>query len=94
MATVIDGDWEWDEAKAASNRVKHGVSFSAVRRFDMDGALIAEDDREDYGEERLLAIGRLDDDLHALVFTPRPPRLRVISLRKAEKIERELYHAR
>jgi uncharacterized DUF497 family protein len=27
MATVVDGDFEWDDAKAESNLEKHGVSF-------------------------------------------------------------------
>ncbi len=27
MATVVEGDFEWDSAKAAANLVKHGVSF-------------------------------------------------------------------
>jgi len=27
MATVVDGDFEWDESKAASNLANHGVSF-------------------------------------------------------------------
>jgi uncharacterized DUF497 family protein len=27
MATVFEGDFEWESAKAASNLVKHGVSF-------------------------------------------------------------------
>jgi Ribonuclease toxin, BrnT, of type II toxin-antitoxin system len=27
MASVVEGDFEWDAAKAASNLTKHGVSF-------------------------------------------------------------------
>ncbi len=27
MATVVFGDFEWDDRKAASNLKKHGVSF-------------------------------------------------------------------
>jgi len=27
VRTVVHGDFEWDEAKAASNAAKHGVSF-------------------------------------------------------------------
>lgn len=27
VATVEYGDFEWDDARAESNRVKHGVSF-------------------------------------------------------------------
>ena len=28
MATVIDGDFEWDSVKAAANLLKHGVLFA------------------------------------------------------------------
>jgi uncharacterized DUF497 family protein len=27
VATIVDGDFEWDDDKAASNLAKHGVSF-------------------------------------------------------------------
>ncbi len=27
MATVVSGDFEWDEAKALANLVKHAVTF-------------------------------------------------------------------
>ena len=32
MPTVVHGDFEWDEAKAASNVAKHGVSFEEAAR--------------------------------------------------------------
>jgi uncharacterized DUF497 family protein len=28
VATVVEGDFEWDDAKAESNLGKHGVSFA------------------------------------------------------------------
>jgi uncharacterized DUF497 family protein len=31
VTTVVHGDFEWDDDKAASNRVKHGVSFEEAR---------------------------------------------------------------
>jgi len=40
MATVISGDFEWDDAKAAANLAKHGVAFEeAVTAFDDPHAL-------------------------------------------------------
>jgi uncharacterized DUF497 family protein len=27
VATVVSGDFEWDDTKAASNEIKHGVGF-------------------------------------------------------------------
>ncbi|MGA7706878.1 MAG: BrnT family toxin [Acidobacteriaceae bacterium] len=49
--------FEWDEAKAESNRRKHGVSFDlAVQVFD-DPNLMAEQDRIVDGEARWRSIG-------------------------------------
>jgi uncharacterized DUF497 family protein len=32
VATVVSGDFEWDEVKAEANLSKHGVSFEEGRR--------------------------------------------------------------
>lgn len=50
-------DYEWDEAKAQLNLEKHGVAFETVYAFEWDTALVHEDDREDYGEERYRSMG-------------------------------------
>lgn len=80
-------NYEWDEAKAVGNEALHKVSFDAVAGFDWDTADILEDSRKDYGEERFIAYGLIEDRLHCLVFTIRTPRVRVISLRRANKRE-------
>lgn len=85
--------FEWDEGKAAANWRKHGVSFAAVNDFDFVTSLKVEDLREDYGEERIIAIGKIRRTLHALVYTRRSQgTLRVITLRKATAEERRLYN--
>ena len=56
MATIVYGDFEWDDAKAASNLVKHGVSFEEAATAVVDpNALFLADDSAD--EQRLVAIG-------------------------------------
>ena len=85
--------FEWDDRKAASNLKKHGVSFAVVKGFDFETARMTEDLRVDYGEERLFALGRIGRTLHALVFTPREEKRRIISLRKATAQERAAYYA-
>jgi uncharacterized protein len=82
---------EFDAAKDAVNRAKHGVSLSAAERFDFDTALTGIDDRFDYGETREIAIGWLDSRLFYLVYTMRGDVVRVISLRPANKRESERY---
>ena len=70
---------------------KHGVSFDVVSGFEWDQALDKEDTRADYGEKRFNALAPIGDRLHHLTYTPRDGRVRVISLRRANKRERTLY---
>ncbi|HTQ81934.1 MAG TPA: BrnT family toxin [Pseudolabrys sp.] len=84
-------EYEWNAAKAAANRRKHGVGFDAVLDFDWTSALVVADERADYGEPRWLALGLIGERLHSLAFTIRGERIRVISLRAASRKERVLY---
>jgi len=48
-------DFEWDDAKAAPNYARHGVTFAmACDVFDDPFAVIEIDDRQDYGENRYM----------------------------------------
>ncbi len=73
----------FDPAKDAWNRKVHGVSLERAAEMDLASALVIEDDREDYGEHRYLAFGRIGRAMHCLVFTVREDVVRVISLRRA-----------
>lgn len=77
--------YEWGNDKNKANQARHGVAFEAVGQFDWDGALVMFDEREDYGETRYIAVGRIGTRLHVLAFTDRGDKVRVISLRKANK---------
>jgi hypothetical protein len=84
--------YEWDAAKSAQNKRKHGVAFDTMADFDWSQAIEVLDDRFDYGEERWLAIGPVGDELYAVAFTERAKgKLRIISLRVATKNERRAY---
>lgn len=37
MATAVEGDFEWDEDKAASNAAKHGVSSAERDVYETGG---------------------------------------------------------
>jgi uncharacterized protein len=79
--------WDWDEGKRQTNRAKHGVDFDAIAQFDWVGAEIRLDLRQDYGEIRRFALGMIGDRLHAVVYTERNGKTRIISLRKANSRE-------
>ena len=84
---------EWDIDKAEANLAKHGVSF--LTAAEMFGAQIVEraDDREDYGELRLVGLGRVGPDVYRVVYTWRGENvIRIISAQKAGKHEREIYY--
>jgi hypothetical protein len=86
-------EFEWDETKARINLDKHRVSFLTAAAVFSNERLERIDDREDYGELRWIALGRVDDEVYRVVFTWRGENLiRLISAQKASKDEREIYY--
>jgi uncharacterized DUF497 family protein len=83
----------FDPRKNKRNVAERGLSFELVEEFEWDSALVVEDSRRDYGEQRFQALGLIAGRLHALVFTPRAGRVHVISLRKANRREVRQYEA-
>ncbi len=59
--------------------------------FAWDSAIETIDDRLDYGEERWIALGLIQGQLHVLIYTYRTTKIRIISLRKANAQERKYY---
>ncbi|MBT5497683.1 MAG: BrnT family toxin [Alphaproteobacteria bacterium] len=81
--------YEWDENKRRTNVSKHGVDFAEIEAFDWDTAVISATPRG--GEMRWSALGYIGGRLHALAFTYRGARIRIISLRKANPREERQY---
>jgi uncharacterized DUF497 family protein len=81
----------FDPRKNERNLRERGLSFEMVEEFDFDSAVYTVDTRKDYGEVRTRALGLIGDKLFALVFTTRGAALRVISLRRANRKERNRY---
>ena len=85
-------EFEWDEKKASVNLAKHHVSFLTAAEIFTSEILERIDNREDYGEIRFIALGRVDADVYRVVFTWRGENLiRIISAQKASRDEREIY---
>jgi uncharacterized DUF497 family protein len=49
------------------------------------------DDRKDYGEEHFVIMGRVDDRIFYVAYTDRENAIRIISARRATKLEQETY---
>jgi uncharacterized DUF497 family protein len=87
--------FEWDEEKAKANYRKHGIGFeTATEVFDDPFAVeIVDELSGDHGEERLLITGLSEGNLILrVVYTERGDRIRIISARRATKVERDDYH--
>lgn len=71
---------------------KHGIDLpSCMEAFD-GPTLTREDDREAYGEQRLVSLGLAHGRVVVLVWTDRDGGPRLISCREAEPYECEAYY--
>lgn len=83
-------EFEWDEAKRASNLEKHGFDFVAVGEL-FAGPHVVIPSRHTGAEPRSLAVGKIQGRFATAVFTIRGGRYRIISLRSARDEERATY---
>ena len=84
--------YTWDPEKNRRNIARHGIAFEdAVRIF--EGPTVEKvDDRFDYGEVRVYAIGLVSGIEVTVIFTEVSANVRrIVSAWKAEKHEREAY---
>ena len=86
-------NFEWDENKRLSNLEKHGIDFIDAPIIFKGYTLTVEDDRFDYGEQRFITIGILNERVVVVIHTEKKDFIRIISIRKASKYERKNYFA-
>jgi uncharacterized protein len=84
-------EFEWDEAKSESNLRERGFDF-AYAALIFEGSILEWDDaRRDYGERRIQAIGRVEEDILFVVYTWRGLARRINYARLANRSERDDY---
>ncbi len=64
---------EFDPGKDAANREKHGLSLQLAVELDWESALVWLDEREDYGEMRMIALAPKTAILYYVAFVDRFP---------------------
>jgi len=85
-------DFDWDDAKAASNLAKHSVSFPFAARMFLDADMIDIDaSKPEDDEVRRKAVGMIEGRLFTLVYTTRDGVTRIISARRSNAKEGRLY---
>jgi uncharacterized protein len=95
---VADLRFTWDERKNESNKRKHGISFEEAKTvFADDHALLIADPDHSESEDRFLLLG-LSAALRTLVvchaLREQGDLIRIISVRKADRLERAAYNRR
>lgn len=82
----------WNEDKNRRNIERHGIAFKdAVNIFD-GHTLEQEDDRFEYGEVRIYAIGIMNGIEIVVIYTDtNDDERRIISARRAESYEKRAY---
>ena len=81
---------DFDPSKDQLNLVKHGLSLDLAVELDWEEALVGVDDREDYGEMRMIALAPRTGILYYVAFVDRGRVRSIISLRRANR--REVKH--
>ena len=85
-------EFEWDERKNAKNIKKHNVSFEeAAAVFSDPQRYEVFDSIHSLMEKRWIVIGLAGSKMYHVIFTERKNRIRIISARKANKKNMEVY---
>lgn len=64
-------EFDWDPAKDALTRQQRGFGFGYAIRIFAGPVIEANDRRQDYGEERIRAIGEIDGRAFVVIYTDR-----------------------
>ena len=83
-----------DPVKRAKTPEARGLDMARVSEVFEGPHLTFTDKRFDYGEDRHLTFGHLDDRMVVFAWTPRDGTCRLISLRKANGREQNRYESR
>lgn len=85
--------FEWDVENLDKNYQKHGITIKEAEELFLDkDVLIVEDIKHSQEEERFIAIGKtFEGKILFAVFTARKDKIRLISVRMANKKERRHY---
>ena len=82
--------FEFDKNKSVSNRQKHGISFDTAKKLWEDPNRVEIPVRW-VDESRVILIALLEGDYWTAVYTIRNKNIRIISVRKSRRDEKEIY---
>ena len=88
--------FSWEARKSARNLRERGFDFEFATQIFDGSTLERADSRRDYGERRVIALGKAQGVTLAVVYTDRAESngevtRRIVSARKSKRREREAY---
>ncbi|PKP96890.1 MAG: hypothetical protein CVT74_15720 [Alphaproteobacteria bacterium HGW-Alphaproteobacteria-13] len=81
----------FDPVKRDATLAERGLDFADAAEVFSGQTFRFQDDRADYGEVRMIAVGMLRGRMVVVVYTDRPSGRHVISMRKANEREQRRY---
>ena len=84
-------EFEWDEEKRQQILAERGVDIVYAALIFEGKILTRTDNRNDYGEERKISLGMVDDEAYIVVHTERNGVIRLITAWKGGKKDRDYY---
>jgi uncharacterized DUF497 family protein len=87
-------DIEYDPAKRVQTLQQRGLDMEDAPHVFAGLKVTVADDRKDYGEARWITFGFLHERMVVIVWTPRGNKTRIISMRKVNDREKEIFSGR
>jgi uncharacterized DUF497 family protein len=84
-------EFEFDKGKSKANKVKHGIDFNEAQLLWFDKNRI-EIPLKFIDEKRFIIIGKIYNQYWSAIYTYREDRVRIISVRRSRKNEKEIYN--
>ncbi len=78
--------FDFDPAKSATNKIKHGIDFEEAQSL-WDDINLLEAPARTSDEPRMIAVGMIEDKHWSAIYTYRDGAIRLISVRRARKEE-------
>lgn len=86
-------EFDFDPVKSRINKQKHGIDFREAQKLWNDAYRIIIP-AKNLDEPGYLLMGMLYDKIWSAIFTVRENKIRIISVRRARKNEKQIYEGR
>ncbi len=85
-------EFEFDQEKSEANKKKHGIDFDDAQKLwhDSDRMVVP---AQNLDEPRFVLIAKIQENYWSAIYTIRQNKIRLISVRRSRKNEKEIYES-